>query len=357
MRSKVISFILAIGALTALSFGGRQVFAYDSAAAVAYAEQWWNGRNPHYNDYNESGGDCANFVSQCLIAGGLDLTVCDTCTWIDSKGCLPRCRDLHTYLVDYLHLTWETRSKGQVEPIWFLPGDPAIFGYSDAHPRTHAVFAVTGDATHYATCNAHSDNAHHVNITQFYTANPSFDRCTYYHISSHQIHGLDVSSYQGDINWNEVYNSGYRFAFARASWGDESPPTYVDAKFQQNMENGYTSGMLMGAYHFAYPDYGTDAASEARHFLNVAGTYLTNGYLRPVLDLERGESLGWTALSNWIHEWMDTVNHETGVEPILYTYTDYARNLDTSLSQYDDIAPIVVGGLNGHSSSHSLRHL
>jgi hypothetical protein len=155
---------------------------YDPPAAVNYAEVWWDDRNPNYHDYSSSGGDCANFVSQCLIAGGLELSVCDSCTWIDDKGCLPRCSDLHTYLVDYLHATWETKPRGQLEPLWFVPGDPAIFGYSDTHPRTHAVFAVTGDATHSATCNAHSPNDHHVSIENFYNIYPSLDRCTFYHI-------------------------------------------------------------------------------------------------------------------------------------------------------------------------------
>jgi hypothetical protein len=100
---------------------------YDPPAAVNYAEVWWDDRNPNYHDYSSSGGDCANFVSQCLIAGGLELSVCDSCTWIDDKGCLPRCSDLHTYLVDYLHATWETKPRGQLEPLWFVPGDPAIF--------------------------------------------------------------------------------------------------------------------------------------------------------------------------------------------------------------------------------------
>ena len=42
---------------------------YDRAAAVAYAHQWAFGRNPAYYDYEEIGGDCTNFASQCLYAG------------------------------------------------------------------------------------------------------------------------------------------------------------------------------------------------------------------------------------------------------------------------------------------------
>lgn len=148
--------------------------------------------------------------------------------------------------------------------------------------------------------------------------------------------GIDVSDDQGTISWSQVYNAGYRFAFARASLGDENPPVLNDANFVSNMINGRAAGMLMGAYHFAYPDYGTDPNSEARHFLNVAGGYLTEGYLRPVLDLERGSSLGKTALSKWVTTWINTVKSSTGIEPIIYTDSDYAQNyLDASLNQYD----------------------
>ena len=42
-------------------------------ASVGYARLWYNDRNNHYYDYSSSGGDCANFVSQCLIAGGISL--------------------------------------------------------------------------------------------------------------------------------------------------------------------------------------------------------------------------------------------------------------------------------------------
>jgi len=43
--------------------------AYDRAAAVRYAEQWALRRNPAYGDFTHLGGDCTNFISQCLYAG------------------------------------------------------------------------------------------------------------------------------------------------------------------------------------------------------------------------------------------------------------------------------------------------
>lgn len=49
-------------------------YAYSKAKACSYALKWALGRNPAYADYSNSGGDCANFTSQCFIAGGLPNT-------------------------------------------------------------------------------------------------------------------------------------------------------------------------------------------------------------------------------------------------------------------------------------------
>ena len=167
-------------------------YAYDPQAAVNYAEKHWKNYNStdqkscdYYQNYSGRGGDCANFVSQCLIAGGLDLSGHPGANSYTCE-CIINCTNLHDYLVNYLGVTWDMRFKGEEEPEWFIPGDPAIFGYSDAHPRTHAVFAVTGDATEPATCNAHTANRHHNTTQEFYDYSKDdphpFDRCTFYHI-------------------------------------------------------------------------------------------------------------------------------------------------------------------------------
>lgn len=42
---------------------------YDRQSAVRYAHEWAYARNPQYYNYDELGGDCTNFASQCLLAG------------------------------------------------------------------------------------------------------------------------------------------------------------------------------------------------------------------------------------------------------------------------------------------------
>lgn len=54
---------------------------YDRAAAVDYAKTWAMTRNPKYGDFSDIGGDCANFISQCLIAGGAVMNVTRDTGW------------------------------------------------------------------------------------------------------------------------------------------------------------------------------------------------------------------------------------------------------------------------------------
>src|SRR4051812_3131326 len=68
--------------------------------------------------------------------------------------------------------------------------------------------------------------------------------------------GLDVSHFQGSVNWGSVRNSGLIFAWAKATEGN----TITDANFAGNQNNGKGAGMFMGAYHFARPASHTPAA-------------------------------------------------------------------------------------------------
>lgn len=54
---------------------------YDRAAAVRYAHQWAYGRNPRFYDYEQLGGDCTNFASQCVFAGSGIMNFTPTFGW------------------------------------------------------------------------------------------------------------------------------------------------------------------------------------------------------------------------------------------------------------------------------------
>ncbi|MGB4258973.1 MAG: GH25 family lysozyme, partial [Phycisphaerae bacterium] len=146
--------------------------------------------------------------------------------------------------------------------------------------------------------------------------------------------GLDVSYWQGEITqaeWNQIAGSGKVFGFCRASAGID----YADSTLADNMSRAAQAGLVMGVYHFAYPQY-YSATAEADWFVSVAGAYMTPGHLRPVLDLEQGSNLSTAALSNWANTFMNRVEALTGVEPLIYTNTNYATyELDSSLADRD----------------------
>lgn len=54
---------------------------YDRERAVAYAHQWAYSRNPAYYDFSALGGDCTNFISQCLRAGGAPMNYTPVTGW------------------------------------------------------------------------------------------------------------------------------------------------------------------------------------------------------------------------------------------------------------------------------------
>ena len=70
---------------------------YNPSGAVNYAYQWAYSRNPNYYDYSNMGGDCANFVSQCLIAGGFSTSGC--AGNYGQGGTIPLVSNLETCLV------------------------------------------------------------------------------------------------------------------------------------------------------------------------------------------------------------------------------------------------------------------
>ncbi len=135
--------------------------------------------------------------------------------------------------------------------------------------------------------------------------------------------GIDVSSYQGTINWNAVAGDGIQFAWTKATEGSASYINYTDAYLGENMAGANSAGVLIGAYHFGHPDDTYGAQAEADLFISKAAQYMTAGYLRPVLDIEVE---GSSTTSAWINNFLKDVYNATGVTPIIYTYSNYAAD-------------------------------
>jgi lysozyme len=131
--------------------------------------------------------------------------------------------------------------------------------------------------------------------------------------------GLDVSNWNGAINWTKVAHAGYRFAFGKATEGT----SYNDKTYTGNRNGSEGAGLVFGGYHFARPA-GTSLAgatasaiNQANHFLAVAGPQ--PGELPPVLDLEKTGNLPKQRLLVWTLAWLGQLYARIGVEPFVYT--------------------------------------
>ena len=92
------------------------------------------------------------------------------------------------------------------------------------------------------------------------------------------VRGVDVSAYQGEIDWQALAAQDISFVFIKATEGS----TFVDKKFAYNFEQARQTGLSIGAYHFF--SYDSPGATQAENF--IANVIPFEGMLPPVIDLE-----------------------------------------------------------------------
>ena len=80
--------------------------------------------------------------------------------------------------------------------------------------------------------------------------------------------GIDVSTWQGEIDWNKVKNSGIEFAIIRSGWG-YSGDGKIDKYFIQNIRNAKNAGIKVGVYHYSYATSVDNAKQEAKYCLDI----------------------------------------------------------------------------------------
>lgn len=126
------------------------------------------------------------------------------------------------------------------------------------------------------------------------------------------VKGIDVSYYQGTIDWMRVKNDGVRFAFLRVSDGTG----FVDPKFPTYWAQSKAAGVVRGAYQYFRPN--QDPIAQADLLLAKIGT-LDPDDLPPVIDVEADGGLAPAQVAAKVKLWVDHVEAALGVTPIVYT--------------------------------------
>lgn len=139
----------------------------------------------------------------------------------------------------------------------------------------------------------------------------------------YEVHGIDISHYQGDIDWAALAQCKeglfpIRFVFMKATEGGD----HGDDRFMRNFESARQYGFIRGAYHYFIPQ--TDADKQADFF--ISRVQLAAGDLPPVLDVESLGRKSLRELKHGVKKWLDRVEEHYGVKPILYTSYKFRKD-------------------------------
>lgn len=148
-------------------------------------------------------------------------------------------------------------------------------------------------------------------------------------INSNDLKGIDVSNWQGTIDFKKVKSSGIQIVYTKVSEGTD----YIDPFFKANYAGAKAQGVKIGFYHFFIPDTQASAIEQANYFVNAISGLSPDCKL--ALDFETTNGLDKETLSNLADIFLKQVKKLTGLDVVLYTYSNFAlTNLTTSLSIY-----------------------
>jgi lysozyme len=144
---------------------------------------------------------------------------------------------------------------------------------------------------------------------------------------NYAVHGVDVSRWQGNINWGVLKKNGANFAYIKATDGGD----HVDPMFRRNWNAAEAAGVKRGAYHFFY--WCRSASHQAQWFIRHVPRDASA--LPPVIDVEWTRSRSCprhpspASVRKKMQTFMDMLEAHYGQRPIIYTAPDfYEDNLD-----------------------------
>lgn len=149
----------------------------------------------------------------------------------------------------------------------------------------------------------------------------------------YEIHGIDISHYQGKIDWEQLKNAmikgcPVRFVIIKSTEGSSR----LDENFRENFNQARDFGFIRGVYHF-WSNKST-AREQAYYFLDQV--HLTDGDLPPVLDIEhKPADKSVEDFQRDVLTWLHIVEDKYHVKPIIYTYYKFKEQY-LSAPVFDD---------------------
>lgn len=151
--------------------------------------------------------------------------------------------------------------------------------------------------------------------------------------SRYPVRGVDVSRYQGQIDWELLASNDISFAYIKATEGS----SHVDSCFSYNYEEARKTSLRVGAYHFF--SYDSEGQTQAEHYIDVVEK--TDGMLPPVIDLEfYGDKEQNPPEQSQVRQeltvMLSRLEEYYGMKPIIYaTEKSYKLYLADAFQEYD----------------------
>jgi lysozyme len=142
---------------------------------------------------------------------------------------------------------------------------------------------------------------------------------------AYNIHGIDISHYQEDINWDKLQTTStegdtitFTFAFIKATEG----PWKEDRAFEGNWEDAHDHHIICGAYHYFLPD--KDAKKQAENF--ISSVTLQTGDLPPVIDIEDTRGRSKQEIVEGVKTMATLLELKYGTKPIIYSNINFIED-------------------------------
>lgn len=145
--------------------------------------------------------------------------------------------------------------------------------------------------------------------------------------------GIDVSHWQGAVDWAKVKAAGKSFAVLKATEGT----LYIDDTLGANFAGCKANGIAVGLYHFSRANTIEEAIAEANLFISVVDGFggIEALDIPPILDIESAGDKTRVQVTAICHKWLEIVEQKYRVKPMIYSYPAFIDAfLDGSLSSY-----------------------
>lgn len=149
---------------------------------------------------------------------------------------------------------------------------------------------------------------------------------------NYEVHGVDVSHYQGTIDWETLSQQNLDFAVIKATEGS----THIDDRFEENWQAAEQTHLYLGAYHFFSFD--SEGDRQAASYIDTVGNL--DGKLAPVVDVEyygnkKNNPPARADVVKNLGALLDALEQHYQIKPIIYTtFTVYNEYIKGEFEEY-----------------------